>query len=132
MKVKIDVHAFANQWIADWNRRDVEAVLTHFSEDVVFISPRAGAVCGSPKVAGKLKLREYWTKALSRVQTIHFTLDHVVSDCDRLLVGIVYTSEINGKRMRSVEFLRFGEDGLISEGEAMHGIELSLILDDSL
>jgi len=28
------------------------------------------------------------------------------------------------RKWRSVEFLTFGEDGLVREGEAMHGIEL--------
>ncbi len=122
MKATVDFSAFADQWISDWNRRDVEAVLKHFSEDVVFTSPRATAVVGTPRVEGKSRLREYWNSAISRIQTIHFTLDHVIGDRDRL--AVVYTSEINGKRMRCVEFLSFGEDGLICQGEAMHGIEL--------
>ena len=122
MRVKIDAAAFANQWISDWNRKDVEAVLSHFSENVVFASARAKAVLGSPRVEGKSKLREYWTIAISRIQTICFTLDHVIGEANR--IGIVYVAEIDGKQMRSVEFLKFGEDGLVVEGEAMSGIEL--------
>ena len=122
MSVKIDAAAFAYRWISDWNRKDVEAVLSHFSEGVVFRSPRATAVLGSPRVEGKTRLREYWTQAISRIQTMRFTLDYVIADGER--IGIVYVSEINGKKLRSVEFLCFGEDGLIREGEAMHGIEL--------
>ena len=122
MRTNVDFHAFADQWISEWNRRDVEAVLARFSEGVVFTSPRAAAIMGTARVEGKAGLREYWMKALSQIQSIHFTLDYVTSDRDR--VGIVYTSEINGKKMRSVEFLVFGEDGLIREGEAMHGIQL--------
>ena len=119
---KIDSRAFAERWISDWNRRDVEAVLAHFSEAVVFTSPRAKAIVGSAKVEGKSSLREYWTSALERIQKMHFTLDYVISDGDR--VGIVYLSEINGTKMRSVEFLRFDSEGLVREGEAMHGVEL--------
>ena len=122
MSATIDVRAFADRWVSNWNRKDVEAVLSCFSENVLFTSPRAAAVLGSPIVQGKSRLREYWTKAISRIQTIRFTLDYVISDGDR--IGIVYISEINGKKLRSVEFLCFGEDGLIREGEAMHGIEL--------
>lgn len=122
MSTQIEPRVFADQWISDWNRKDVEAVLAHFSEGVVFTSPRAAAVLGSPMVEGKSRLRECWTKAISRIQTIHFTLDYVISDRER--IGIVYVSEINGKKMRSVEFLVFGEDGLVREGEAMHGIDL--------
>lgn len=94
---KIDGRAFADQWISEWNRRDVNAVLAHFSEDIVFTSPRASAVLGTPRVEGKHRLKEYWTAALSRIQTIHFALDYVIDSGDR--VGIVYTSEINGKKM---------------------------------
>jgi hypothetical protein len=122
LHTNIDFQAFANQWISDWNRRDFEAVLVHFGEGVTFTSPRVAAIMGTARIDGKVKLREYWMKALSQIQTIQFTLDYVTSNRDR--VGIVYTSEINGRRMRSVEFLVFGEDGLIREGEAMHGIQL--------
>ncbi|MBZ5689288.1 MAG: nuclear transport factor 2 family protein [Acidobacteriia bacterium] len=118
----MDARVFTDRWISDWNRKDVEAVLSNLSEDVVFTSPRAKAIVGSSRVEGKSSLREYWTKAIDRIQTIHFTLDYVISDGDR--VGIVYIAEIDGRRMRCVEFMVFGGDGLVRQGEAMHGVEL--------
>jgi hypothetical protein len=39
-------------------------------------------------------------------------------------MSIVYMAEIDGRRMRAVEFFVFGEDGLVHEGEAMYGVEL--------
>ena len=36
-----EAQAFAQQWARDWNAHDVEAVLEHFHEDVVFTSPVA-------------------------------------------------------------------------------------------
>ena len=122
MRAKIDVRAFADRWISEWNHKDVEAVLAHFSEDVVFTSPRAKAIVGSSRVEGKSSLREYWTKAINRIRTIRFTLNCVMSDGDRM--SIVYIAEIDGERMRSVESLVFGDDGLVRDGEAMCGIEL--------
>ena len=122
MVARINARAFAERWISDWNRKDVEAVLCHFSESVVFTSPRAKAIVGTSRVEGKPRLWEYWTKAIARIQTIHFTLDYVIGDGDR--VGIVYIAEIDGRRMRCVEFMVFGGDGLVRQGEAMHGIEL--------
>ena len=122
MSARIDARFFADRWISDWNRKDVEAVLSHFSEGVVFTSPRAKVVVGSASVKGKSSLREYWTKAIDRIQTIHFTLDYVISEEDRM--SIVYIAEIDGRRMRCVEFMVLGDDGLVREGEAMHGIEL--------
>ena len=117
-----DVNSFVSWWISTWNRKDVEGMLSAFGDDVVFTSPRIVPIFGTPCVEGKAKLRDYWTQAASRVKTIYFTLDYVVSDASR--IGIVCTSEINGKRLRSVEFLQFSDDGLICAGEAMHGIEL--------
>ncbi len=66
-------------------------------------------------------MREYWTRALSQIQAIRFTLDHVISDGNR--VAIIYISEINGKRMRAAELFLFDQDGLVERGEAMYGIE---------
>jgi len=122
VRARIDARTFADRWISEWNRKGVEAVLSQFSESVVFTSPRAKAVVGSSRIEGKSSLREYWTKAIDRIQTIHFTLDYVISDGDR--IGIVYIAEIDARWMRCVEFMVFGADGLVREGEAMHGIEL--------
>lgn len=122
MNTALDPRAFAEQWISDWNRRDVEAVLSHFSESVVFTSSRAKAILGSSRVDGKSRLREYWTTAISQIQTIRFTLNYVIRDAGRM--AIVYLAEIDEKRLRAVEFLTFGEDGLVREGEAMYGVEL--------
>lgn len=113
---------FAERWIAEWNRKDVDAVLAFFHPDVVFTSPRAQAIVGSARIEGKTRLREYWTRAITKIQTLHFELDSVIAENDR--IAILYTSEISGTRMRCVEFLTFGSDGLIREGEAMHGIVL--------
>jgi len=113
---------FADRWISAWNRKDVEAVLTDFNEDVIFTSPRAKSVVGSSQVVGKSQLRDYWTRSIARIQSLHFILDHVLCDGDR--IAIVYVAEIDGKCIRAVEFLTFGHDGLIGEGEAMHGVEL--------
>jgi ketosteroid isomerase-like protein len=122
LDVKVGINAFVDQWISDWNRKDVEAVLAHFSETVVFTSARAKAVLGSPRLEGKSRLREYWSAAIGQIQTIRFALDYVISEGNRM--GIVYNAEIDGRRTRAVEFLTFGENGLVREGEAMYGIEL--------
>lgn len=122
MTARNQATAFADQWISDWNRKDVEAVLSHFSESVVFTSPRARGILGSSRVEGKSNLREYWTKAISHIQTIRFTLDYVISDGDR--IGIVYIADIDGRQTRAVELLTFGDEGLVCRGEAMHGIAL--------
>jgi hypothetical protein len=65
---------FAAEWAAAFNRLDVEAVLAHFHDDVVFTSPIAAKVVpGSGGVVrGKSALREYWSAAAKVMPDLHF------------------------------------------------------------
>ena len=57
--------AFVDQWVKGWNAHDVEAILTHFTDDVVFTSPVAIQLLGGDGVIrGKEALRHYWTEGL--------------------------------------------------------------------
>ena len=58
---------FAKGWIQAWSQRDLEAVLSHYAEDVEFQSPLVVKLLGetSGTVRGKQNLREYFQKALS-------------------------------------------------------------------
>ena len=48
-----DPNSYAEQWVQAWNAHDIEAVLDHFSDDVVFTSP----VDDSDKPAGQSSQR---------------------------------------------------------------------------
>ena len=118
-----DPRAWAEQWAADWNRRDAAAVLAHFTGDAVFTSPRAAAVTGNGRVEGKPAIAVYWASALASVQSIHFVIDYVLTDAARL--AILYTAAIDGKSIRVAEIFTFNQSGLICEGEVLHGAMLS-------
>ena len=113
---------FAARWVEAWNGRAVEAVLEHFRDDVVFTSPTALAVVGSPMVRGKEALRAYWTEALARVTSLRFTLDHVVWDPVLRELAIVYTADIDGTSKRVSEHLIFDDHGQVVSGEVFHGV----------
>ena len=114
--------AFASRWVEAWNRRDVDAVLEHFREDVVFTSPTALAVVGSPIVQGKDALRAYWTAALARIGSLRFTMDYVLWDPARRELAIIYTSDIDGRIRRVSENLMFNESGQVLAAEVFHGV----------
>lgn len=118
------INAFARRWTEEWNRKDVAAVLAHFSDDARFTSPKAAAAAGKATVTGKDQLRDYWMTALSRITSIHFALDHAVWDAERRELLIVYTADINGVRNRACELMRFNDAGKVVEGEAMYGAAL--------
>jgi len=71
-----DREAFADAWVRAWNAHDVEAVLAHFHDDVVFTSPVAARVVpeSGGVVRGKPALRDYWTAALMLSPDLHFEL----------------------------------------------------------
>ncbi len=115
------VEEFAREWIAAWNRKDLEQVLVHFADDVQFTSPTAAVMVGTPIVVGKDSLRAYWQAAIVRTGTLHFTLDHVVWDAERDELVILYTSVINDQRKRACEWMRFDAMGRVVAAEALYG-----------
>ena len=113
---------FADQWAAAWNRRDLEAVLVHFAEDVVFSSPKALAVLGVPSVRGRAALRAYWQRALAAVTSLRFSVDRVIWDPAGAELSIVYDRDVDGHRDRASEILRFDASGLVVAGEVHYGV----------
>ncbi|MFN3314133.1 MAG: nuclear transport factor 2 family protein, partial [Hyphomonas sp.] len=83
--------AFARDWLAAWNDRDLERILSHYSEEIIFHSPRIAKVMGKDvmSVFGKKALRDYWTKALANATQLFFELDDIIIGSDALT--ILYT-----------------------------------------
>jgi acyl-CoA thioesterase FadM/ketosteroid isomerase-like protein len=112
---------FARAWIAAWNRRDAEAVLAHYADDAVFISPKAEKFVGSPRVEGKAALRSYWQTALSRLQHLEFALDEAIWSARAQTLTVVYYSSLQDQPpVRVAEIMRF-RGGRIVHGEALYG-----------
>jgi ketosteroid isomerase-like protein len=112
-----DPKAFAEEWIAAWNAHDLEAVLSHYAEDIVFVSPNSTRYTGDPtgRVAGKAALREYWGKALT-VAGLHFTLKGVYAGPDGVAIRY-FSSRTNAE---AVEVVRFDDDGLVRDSAAFY------------
>ena len=101
---------FARDWLAAWNDRDIERILAHYSEEIVFHSPRIAKVMGSQvmSVFGKRSLREYWVKALAAAPQLFFELDEVLVGSDTLT--ILYT---NHREELVAETFVFGPEGKV-------------------
>ncbi|WP_276013954.1 nuclear transport factor 2 family protein [Mycobacterium conspicuum] len=116
--ISLDPIAFSRQWVAAWNAHDVEAVLEHFHDDVVFTSPVAARLLPDTHgvVRGKSALRHYWTVALARIPNLCFTVEGVYQGVDTVVIA--YRNQDDG---RVSEVLKFDGD-LVVEG---HGTYLS-------
>lgn len=115
---------FADEWIEAWNSLDVERVLGHFTDDVVFTSPMAAATVGHATVRGKAALRAYWSTRVGTIRSLRFTLDRVIFDESANELVIVYEAALDGQRKRACEMFRFAADGNAAVGEAMYGASL--------
>jgi ketosteroid isomerase-like protein len=113
--------SFAARWIAAWNRRDFQAVLDHYVDALVFVSPIAATTTGNARIEGKAALAAYWSAALAKVASLRFTLDRAIWDDAQQTLVVVYVAELDARRMRAVEVMRFDGDGHAVSGEAMYG-----------
>lgn len=66
--------AFVEAWVNAWNAHDVESVLEHFADDVLFTSPFAATVVDGSAglIRGKQALRRYWTLGLQMLPDLRF------------------------------------------------------------
>ena len=75
----IDAAGFARRWEVAWNAHDLDELLGHFSDHVVFTSPIAAQLIeGSGGVIrGKDALRDYWALGLKLIPDLRFTVEGV-------------------------------------------------------
>jgi hypothetical protein len=123
--MSVDPVSFTRTWIAAWNRRDVEAVLAHYAETVVFASPKAASFVGRTELHGKNELRHYWQTASAGIDSLVFTFDRVLWDPLQRVLSMIYIASFNGVSGRAIEIVEFDADGLIRRGEAMYGAMLA-------
>jgi chromate reductase len=109
---------FAARWERDWNAHDLDALLAHFAEDVVFTSPVAAQLLpGSDGVIrGREALRAYWSHALGLLPDLRFTVEAVYTGLDTIVIN--YRNHAGN---RVCEVLRF-DGALVVAG---HGTYLS-------
>jgi hypothetical protein len=109
--------ALGHTWIAAWNARDLEHVLTLYADDAEMTSDviiRLGfSVQGS--VRGKNNLRAYWSKALAGLPDLHFKLIGLFTSPNSVVVHYE-----NHRGQTICEYLRINRDGKIVQGSANH------------
>jgi len=83
-----DPKAFAASWCAAWNAHDLDAVLAHFHDEVVFTSPMAIRLAPGSRgrIMGKASLRAYWSDGLRHIPNLHFTVERVFAGIDTIVI----------------------------------------------
>jgi hypothetical protein len=112
-----EAQAFAEQWVKDWNAHDVNALLEHFTDDVVFTSPAAVRLLGGDGVIrGKEALRRYWSEGVRLIPDLHFEVLGVYVGIATLVIN--YRNQAGGLVSEVLSF----DGGLVTEG---HGTYLA-------
>jgi ketosteroid isomerase-like protein len=109
--LQIDANAFARDWAAAWNARDLDRVLSHFHDDATFTSPFAKRIFpdSTGVFTGKAEIRAYWTEGLKAVPDLHFRIETVFTGIDTVVIHYVNQS---GRHV--AEVLAFRGDRVIS------------------
>ena len=118
MITKEQAELFAQEWIESWNSHDLNLILSHYEDDFEMSSPVIVKTMGEPggKLKGKMKIREYWTKALASYPNLKFTLQKVLVGANS--ITIIYL----GVRGLSAEVFIIGASGKVSQAFAHYEI----------
>lgn len=104
----------ARAWVEAWNRHDVDGIMAHYTNDVVFTSPLVAALANEP--SGTLRrasvLRAYFAKGLVAYPQLRFELLDVLTGMDSVTL---YYRSINDKV--AAEVMSLNADGLIARVE---------------
>jgi len=107
---------FADDWLAAWNGHDLEAILSHFAEGVVFTSPMAQRIVGGSDgvIRGREALRAYWREGLHRNPDLHFEVEDLYLGVSTIVIH--YRNHSGGSVNEVLTF-----DGpLVVEGHATY------------
>jgi ketosteroid isomerase-like protein len=111
-----EAQAFAAEWMDAWNSHDLERIVSHYADDVVFLSPLAQRIVGDGRITGLGPLRVYWARALGAQRDLHFELIRVLAGHDCLT--ILYRDH-RGEDV--AETLELGDDGKVVRSFACYG-----------
>jgi hypothetical protein len=109
-RTETDADAFVRSWLAAWNAHDLDAITSHYREDVEYYSPFVAQFLGDQPLSGRQALRDYAARALDRFPALHLgpilTVAVGVNS-----IAMVYWS-VND--LLAVETLVLDDDGLVA------------------
>lgn len=110
---------FAKNWIEAWNSHQIEAILSHYAQDVEFTSPFVVRLLNEPSgtVHGLAALRSYFLKGLESYPDLRFELIEVLEGVNSLTL---YYHSV--KNLMAAEVMVLNEKGKISRVLAHYSV----------
>jgi hypothetical protein len=100
----------ARHWVEAWNAHDLDAIMAHYAESVVLVSPVVVRLLGQPSgtVSGKDALRSYFARGLQAYPRLRFDLLDVMWGLDSV---VLYYANQRGSK--TGEFMELDSTGMV-------------------
>lgn len=101
----------AREWVEAWNRHDLDGIMAHYADDIVFTSPFVETLANEPTgtLHSATALRAYFSKGLTAYPQLRFELLAVLTGVSS--VTLCYRSV---KDKLATEVMTLNADGLIA------------------
>lgn len=124
---KVFAKEHITKWIQAWNNHDLKTVLSMYSENIQFSSPKIKVVFperDTSTINNLKELEEYWSAALkNNFPKLRFTAKDVIVNNNNTVI-LEYFATLDGKYNTSViEKFEFGDNGLIIESSVFYGVQ---------
>lgn len=118
MLTEVSARNLATHWIGAWNSHDLDAILSHYGEDIVLVSPVAARLLDDPSgtVKGKKALRMYFKRGLEVYPELRFDLVDVMWGLSSVVLCYV-----NQKGTKTGEFMEIDSEGKVVRVVANYG-----------
>ena len=113
------------KWVNAWNNHDLKTVLTMYSDDIEFSSPKIKVIVPerkSSRITNKKELEEYWTRALNHFPNLRFIPKQTIIQ-GNLCIFEYYAILDEKHRTSVIEKFEFQEDGLVKKSSGFYGAE---------
>ena len=111
MLTGIKANEFAEHWIQAWNSHDIEAIISHYAEDVEYFSAFLTKLANNPlgTLRGKQAVKEYLAKGLAAFPDLNFVLSNVFFGVRSVVIQYRSVNNLN-----AAEVFEFNEQSLVN------------------
>ena len=114
-----------HRWTKAWNDHNIKEVLSLYSENILFSSPKLKLVYTnrtSSTITNKKDLEEYFCSGLTKFPMLHFTPIDYLSNNHKIVFEYSATPD-NKIQWSVIEKFEFNNDGLIEKSSVYYGKE---------
>jgi len=114
-----------DKWTNAWNNHNLNEILSLYSENIIFRSPKVRLVNPdqqSATITNKKELEEYFSLGLKKYPNLHFIPVDYFSKNHKIVFEYHWTQD-NKTKWTVIEKFEFNNEGLIAKSDVYYGAE---------